>query len=92
MPFQAEFGYSLPPRLYSSRPERDISNAIRDIEAWAALVNKVHTSKIDISAKRLGSALAHRNDPTDALIDAVMVWENLVGTSTEVSLARYGCA
>jgi len=40
---------------------------------------------VDLAARRLVSAIARRVDHGDALIDAVMSWENLVGTSTEVT-------
>src|SRR5438093_5546346 len=39
----------------------------------------------DVAARRLVSAGAARIDRSDALLDAVMVWENLLGTSTEVT-------
>ena len=38
-----------------------------------------------MAARRLVSAISLRTDRADALIDAVMVWENLVGTTTETS-------
>lgn len=39
----------------------------------------------EIAATRLVSAVVHREHYVDSLIDAVMVWENLLGTSSEVS-------
>ena len=54
------------------------------IEEWSRVIDGAHTPEIDISARRLVSAIGHRLDRADALIDAVMVWENLVGADTEI--------
>jgi len=40
---------------------------------------------MDLAARRIISASGERLDRSDALIDAVTVWENLVGTGTEVT-------
>lgn len=85
LPFWAQTGSSLP-RLPGNEPkEVDLSDRIPEIEEWAKVVKDVHVSSLDISAKKLVSAVEHRLDPGDALIDAVIVWENLVGTSNEVT-------
>lgn len=85
LPFQAGSGYSLPRLPGNEDKEVDLSDRILAIEEWAKVVKDVHVSSLDISARRLVSAVAHRLDPGDALIDAVIVWENLVGTSNEVT-------
>lgn len=54
-------------------------------EEWARIVDSCHSPAVDIAARRLTSAVAHRIDPSDSLIDAVMVWENLVGSSSETT-------
>ncbi|MEO6203062.1 MAG: hypothetical protein ABIU05_20775 [Nitrospirales bacterium] len=83
--FFAETGCLLP-RLPGNYPkEVDLSDRIPEIEEWAQVVNDVHVSSVDISAKKLVSAVGHRLDPGDALIDAVIVWENLLGTKNEVT-------
>lgn len=48
-------------------------------------MDQAHTPSVDIAGRRLVSAVANRMDRSDALIDAVMVWENLVGTASEVT-------
>lgn len=85
LPFLGGFSYSkpfLPPRV---KQEIDISSRIAELEEWARIVDGSHSPAVYIAARRLASAVVHRLDPNDSLIDAVMVWENLVGTSTEVT-------
>jgi hypothetical protein len=56
---------------------------VNQVENWCRIVEERHAAAIDVSARRLVSAVVHRLDPADKLIDSVMVWENLVGTRTE---------
>jgi len=42
-------------------------------------------SSINVAIKRLLSAVCSRDDPDDALIDAVMCWENVIGSDKEVT-------
>lgn len=85
LPFQGGFSYSwslLPPKF---GPEINLGEQIGQIEEWARIVDRSHMPSVDIAARRLVSAVAHRLDRSDALIDAVMVWENLLGTTSEVT-------
>lgn len=45
---------------------------------------------LDVSIKRLLSAVTERRDAADAFIDAVMVWENLFGAKQETTLRIKG--
>lgn len=85
LPVQFGFGFSqqLLPPAFGNEP--DFSTRASDLEEWSRLVDKVHTPEIDIAIKRLVSSVAHRVDRTDALIDAVTAWENLLGTHNEVT-------
>jgi hypothetical protein len=86
LPFQVGFGYSaqiLPPAFGT---EADLTDRVREVEEWARVVDRAHAPAVDVAAGRLVSAVANRMDMSDSLIDAVMAWENLVGTpDTEVS-------
>lgn len=42
-------------------------------------------SSIEIAIKRLLSAVCTRDNDDDALIDAVMCWENIIGSESEVT-------
>lgn len=86
LPFQSYFGYShssLPSKIHN--PPVNFGARIRELEDWARLIDSTHSSTIDVAAARLVSAIGRRLDPVDSLIDAVMVWENLLGTSTETT-------
>jgi hypothetical protein len=83
--FQAASGYSLPLLPSRWRSDVDITGQITAIEEWSRILDSSHTPSIDVAARRLVSAIGHRSDRGDALIDAVVVWENIVGTSTETS-------
>lgn len=83
--FLGYMGYSSPLLAPIFGREQDASQMLEDLEGWSRIVDRAHTPEVDVAAKRLVSAVAHRMDKADALIDAVMVWENLLGTSNEVT-------
>jgi len=56
---------------------------VQTIEDWARRLNTGHVDGLQVAAKRIVSAIAGRHDKADALIDAVTVWETLVGTRAE---------
>lgn len=85
LPFQGGMAHSFPLRLPSLKPQVDVGDLATEIEGWSRIVYDSHTSSVDIAAGRLTSAVAYRWDKADALIDAVMVWENLVGTGSEIT-------
>lgn len=51
----------------------------RDISEWGQQV-EAHPESLWMGARRLMSAVTERRDPLDGLIDAVICWENMVGT------------
>ncbi|MGH9240777.1 MAG: hypothetical protein ACRD3G_22255 [Vicinamibacterales bacterium] len=62
----------------------DIGESASDVEEWSRIVEEQHVSTVDLAARRLVSAIS-RPDRSDALIDAIIVWENLLGTKRKVS-------
>ena len=60
-------------------------DVINELEDWARRIASVHLPSINVAARRTVSAIAHRTEKADALIDAVTAWENLVGTESEVT-------
>ena len=64
-------------------PETRMEDRIPVLEEWCSLLDSNHSSAIDIAARRAVSAISMRSDSSDMLIDAVMAWENLFGTSSE---------
>ncbi|MGH9187219.1 MAG: hypothetical protein ACRD0U_15610 [Acidimicrobiales bacterium] len=52
--------------------------ALRD---WCELIEANWSSTVDIAVRRVLSAAQGRTDPSDRLVDSVIAWENLFGTS-----------
>lgn len=63
----------------------DTWNRGPQLQAWAKTVEASHVSSVDVAAKRLVSAIAHRSHSADRLIDAVTVWESLFGSRSETT-------
>lgn len=51
------------------------------VSAWAHEVEERWVTRIDVAVRRLLRAANERTDMADRLVDAVIVWENLFGTS-----------
>ena len=85
LPFQNGFAYSQFQVSGRMKPNTDISERAKDVEEWARILENSHAPTVDVAARRIVSASGQRLDRSDALIDAVMVWENLFGTTTEVT-------
>lgn len=83
--FQNLNGYSYTLQSPTFQPQQDLSDRIIEIEEWARIIERSHIPELDVAATRLVSAITRREDRADALIDAVMVWENLLGTAQEVT-------
>lgn len=54
-------------------------------EAWAKRLEESRTGSLQIAERRLVSAIAQRTEKADALIDAVIAWESLVGTRRDTT-------
>ncbi|HET7214822.1 MAG TPA: hypothetical protein VFL79_14620 [Terriglobia bacterium] len=85
VPFQSAFWFSTPIPPPTLGSEVYFGDRIEQVEHWASVVDRSHVPGVDIAANRLISAVTNRIDRSDSLIDAVMVWENLVGTRSEVT-------
>jgi hypothetical protein len=51
----------------------------RQLDEWATLVERHYDPVIEIAVRRTITAILERNEPPDALIDAVIALENLFG-------------
>jgi hypothetical protein len=85
LPFQQGFSFSQSSPAPRLRPVIDLGGRIKDIEIWARVIEEAHVSSVEVAARRLISASGQRVDRSDSLIDAVIVWESLVGTPSETS-------
>jgi hypothetical protein len=51
------------------------------VEDFCRLIDANWSSAVDIAVRRVLSAAQVRTDPSDRLVDSVIAWENLFGTS-----------
>lgn len=81
-PGSGSSGFASPSRMH--RPAVALGpEQISAVEGWARRLNTEHVDGLQVAAKRIVSAITERYDKADALIDAVTVWETLVGTNSE---------
>lgn len=85
IPFEYFHSYSSPLLPTVLRSTVDIGPITVAIEEWARRAEASHAPTVDVAARRLATAVGHRMDRGDALVDAVMVWENLVGADSELT-------
>ena len=72
--------YRYPGILFPIQPtSRPSPQELRDTEAWAKRLEVSREGTLQIAERRLVSAIAQRSEKADALIDAVIAWESLVG-------------
>ena len=73
--------YRHPGMLFPIQPTaRPGAQELKDTEAWAERLEESRAGTLQIAERRLVSAIAQRSEKVDALIDAVIAWESLVGT------------
>jgi|GEM_PF-4759564 len=63
---------------------------IKDLNEWHEIVTTKHHSSLDVGLRRLLSATTSRTDPSDAFVDAVIVWENMFGAKAETTFRVTG--
>jgi hypothetical protein len=84
LPISMGMGYSSPlhsnPFVPNCVVGRDQVKAIEDL---AAILAENYNESMQLASIRTVQAISQRTDRSDALIDAVMAWENLVGTRSE---------
>ena len=82
LPAQIGWGFSgsVSTRLFSRSPGEPLREGeIERLRVWAALVAQYYDPSIQVAVRRTLSAIRERIDAEDALIDAVVAWENLFG-------------
>lgn len=69
------------PRTPSFMPYEITPDECTALSSWAVLIDERWSRRIDIAVRRVLSATHARTDAADRLVDAVIAWENLFGTS-----------
>lgn len=62
-------------------PEERIEPVLR----YHSVLCEKHPDSLDVAMRRILRAVSERLDPTDAFIDAVVVWENAFGSQSETT-------
>jgi hypothetical protein len=85
-PIQQGSSSGIKPYLYSYGGEVYLTQEVgqRALD-WASRIANHHPKNLDVSMSRL-LLVNSRPDPYDALIDAVIVWENMFGAKEEAGL------
>ena len=90
------FGHSAswrnPQTLPLILPAKLTENEANSWEKWIKLIDKRRVSSIEVAIHRLLLAETERKDPVDVLIDAVIAWENLVGSPSGEPTLRVSAA
>ncbi|WP_406862524.1 hypothetical protein ABZO31_19560 [Streptomyces sp. HUAS MG47] len=76
---------SNPDRYAMLRPTAVSREQMADWQEWIARLSSVNFRRLGIAPQRLLRASAERRDHLDALIDAVIVWESLLGADREIT-------
>lgn len=83
LPGQLGWGFSgrlIQNRLFPRAAGRPLDDAqIDSLKEWAQRVEQHYDSSIEVAVRRTLSAIRERVDAEDAVIDAVIAWENLFG-------------
>jgi hypothetical protein len=94
IPYRTAAGtsWSDPRRLPSLVPTELSKSQAGGWQEWIGRVDSRRIPAVDIAIRRTLLAAAERADPTDALVDAVIAWENLVGSSEGEQTLRISAA
>ena len=91
LPIVALNSYRHPGILYPIQPTpRPNPDELKATEAWARRLEESRAGSLQIAERRLVSAIAQRTEKDDALIDAVIAWESLVGTRYKTTVRVAG--
>ena len=86
LPLTSSFSYSMPGLPGMLPPQRQVAPSQQELvqaEDWSRRLERDHSDSLQVAERRLVSAVPQRVDKADALIDAVIGWESMVGTRTE---------
>jgi hypothetical protein len=61
-------------------PYQLAADGLNDWAHWIADVDTRRVASVEVAIRRTIRAAVERSDPSDALVDAVIAWENLVGS------------
>jgi Apea-like HEPN len=82
LPLLAVDSYRYPGILFPTQQSvKPSAQELAETQAWARRLEESRSGSLQIAERRLVSAIAQRSEKVDALIDAVVAWESLVGAT-----------
>ncbi|MHB8613786.1 MAG: hypothetical protein ACYDAL_15390 [Candidatus Dormibacteraceae bacterium] len=85
--FDDPFGHGLAASWFDPRnaagfvPIRLSAEEVQSVREWYHTLSHPRLDKIGVALRRIIKAVAERREPADVLIDSVIAWENMFGTS-----------
>lgn len=73
-------------RAVNLMPTSLTKSQVENWKEWAERIGTHRIPTIGVAIRRMLAAVTERRTPEDILVDAVIVWENLFGASTETTL------
>lgn len=73
--------WSDPRRAVGFMPTRLTEEEVASWVEWYEALSHKRIDRINVAITRILKAIAERNEPSDVLIDSVIAWENIFGTS-----------
>ena len=74
-------GWYDPRQATDLRPTVLTDDDVTEWGEWYKKLDTPHVARIDLALSRIVRALSERREPSDVLVDSVIAWENLFGTS-----------
>lgn len=74
-------GWATPAAAPGFMPTELTAEECAALENWCGAIDAHWSPAVDIAVRRVISAAQVRSDPSDRLVDSVIAWENLFGTS-----------
>ncbi|MFE6801525.1 hypothetical protein ACFVEN_07560 [Streptomyces sp. NPDC057681] len=93
----SDFSFTEIAKLRHRTPTRLSVEQAEEWERWISVLDCAELDNLGHAPQRLLRAMTEREDPVDALVDAVIVWESIFGTHSEItfrvcaSLAKLLC-
>jgi hypothetical protein len=84
------FSFTEIARLRNRTPTRLTVQQAEEWEQWITALDGLALENLGHAPQRLLRAITERQDPVDALVDAVIVWEAIFGTHNEITFRVCG--
>ncbi|MEU4143529.1 hypothetical protein [Streptomyces parvulus] len=84
------FSFTEISKMRRRTPTRLSVEQAQEWERWITILSDLRLDNLGHAPQRLLRAMTERDDPVDALVDAVIVWESIFGTHDEITFRVCG--